>query len=136
MRSSHNPGDAREVVLHVMLQYGDGAPAFFRGSIGLEGAAREGDGYRVALPANSVHFATLVAPAYQAGPARLQATLHAAIFDAATGARIGDPCSTRFDLAAGGEPVLEFGLRRAQGPDGGLSASRAAHRRPLPSCLS
>jgi nicotinate phosphoribosyltransferase len=35
--------------------------------------------------------------------------------------------AARVCSAAGGEPVLEFGLRRAQGIDGGLAASRAAH---------
>jgi nicotinate phosphoribosyltransferase len=35
--------------------------------------------------------------------------------------------SSRVCMAAGGEPVLEFGLRRAQGIDGGLAASRAAY---------
>lgn len=35
--------------------------------------------------------------------------------------------AARVCLAAGGDPVLEFGLRRAQGIDGGLSASRAAY---------
>lgn len=34
--------------------------------------------------------------------------------------------SARVVLAAQGDPVIEFGLRRAQGIDGGLSASRAA----------
>ena len=35
--------------------------------------------------------------------------------------------AARVAMAARGEPVLEFGLRRAQGIDGALAASRAAH---------
>jgi nicotinate phosphoribosyltransferase len=34
--------------------------------------------------------------------------------------------ASRVCLAAGGDPVLEFGLRRAQGPDAGIYGSRAA----------
>lgn len=34
--------------------------------------------------------------------------------------------AARICLAANGDPVIEFGVRRAHGPDGGLSASRAA----------
>ncbi len=35
--------------------------------------------------------------------------------------------AARICQAADGEPVLEFGLRRAHGPDGGISGSRAAY---------
>jgi len=35
--------------------------------------------------------------------------------------------AARICLAAGDDPVLEFGLRRAQCPDGGVSAARAAY---------
>ena len=35
--------------------------------------------------------------------------------------------AARICEAAGDDPVLEFGLRRAQGPDGGVCASRAAY---------
>ncbi len=35
--------------------------------------------------------------------------------------------AARVCLAADGDPVMEFGLRRAHGPDGGLTGSRAAY---------
>lgn len=35
--------------------------------------------------------------------------------------------AARIYLAAKGEPVMEFGLRRAHGPDGGISGTRAAY---------
>ncbi len=35
--------------------------------------------------------------------------------------------AARCRIAAQGDPIFEFGLRRAQGPDGGLTASRSAY---------
>src|SRR5678815_277230 len=58
--------------------------------------------------------------------------LQAQLVDTALLTHIGFPTlvatkAARMCLAANGGEVLEFGLRRAQGPDGGLSASRAAY---------
>ena len=58
--------------------------------------------------------------------------LQAQIVETALLTHIGFPTlvatkAARMCLAANGGEVIEFGLRRAQGPDGGLSASRAAY---------
>ena len=58
--------------------------------------------------------------------------LQAQLVETALLTQIGFPTlvatkAARLCLAAEGDEVLEFGLRRAQGPDGGLSASRAAY---------
>jgi nicotinate phosphoribosyltransferase len=58
--------------------------------------------------------------------------LQAQLVETALLAHVGFPTlvatkAARVCEAAAGDEVLEFGLRRAQGPDGGLTASRAAY---------
>jgi nicotinate phosphoribosyltransferase len=58
--------------------------------------------------------------------------LQAQLVETALLAHVGFPTlvatkAARLCEAAAGDEVLEFGLRRAQGPDGGLTASRAAY---------
>jgi nicotinate phosphoribosyltransferase len=58
--------------------------------------------------------------------------LHAQLAETALLTHVGFPTlvatkAARVCQAARGQDVIEFGLRRAQGPDGGLAASRAAY---------
>lgn len=52
--------------------------------------------------------------------------VESALLNAINYATLAASKAARVCQAAAGEPVLEFGLRRAQGPDGALTASRAA----------
>jgi hypothetical protein len=94
----YNPGAARSVDLAIVLQLGTAAPIAYRGALDFPGAAAQPGGLlRLPLPANAIYFTTLLAPklASIAALAR-EATWHAALFDAATGGRIGELSSARF----------------------------------------
>jgi len=61
------------------------------------------------------------------GPLLAAQLLETAILNALNFQTLIATKAARVCLAARGEPVLEFGLRRAQGIDGGVAASRAAY---------
>lgn len=61
------------------------------------------------------------------GPLAEAQLLETAVLNALNYSTLIATKSARIRLAADGDRVMEFGLRRAQGPDGGLSGSRAAY---------
>jgi len=94
----YNPGPAREVELAVLLQYGDGAPIYYRDDVGFPEADLNGDTWRLELPENAAWYGELMAPAWRDEPAFPYGTWHAALFDPDSGAPIGDLVSARFEL--------------------------------------
>jgi nicotinate phosphoribosyltransferase len=60
------------------------------------------------------------------GPVAQGQLVESALLNAINYATLAASKAARVCQAAGHEPVLEFGVRRAQGPDGALTASRAA----------
>ena len=94
----YNPGEARDFELVVLLSY-PGLPEIpYRGPLNFEGAERTETGYRLTMPDNAVFFSRLLAPPYPAGTTYTHGYWHAALFDAATGERVGELCSIRFDF--------------------------------------
>ncbi len=60
------------------------------------------------------------------GPVAQGQLVETTLLNAINYATLAASKAARVCVAAAGEPVLEFGVRRAQGPDGALTASRAA----------
>lgn len=107
------------------LRGADGEPLFPPDFLDMLGAMR------LSLDVDMVEEGTIVFPneplARVRGP-----LLQAQLVETALLTLVGFPTlvatkAARLTLAAGDDEVIEFGLRRAQGPDGGLSASRAAY---------
>ena len=98
----YNPGPARKVDLTLMVQYGQYPPFWYTGPLGLPGTPKGGEAVRIALAANSVQYAKLMAPKYAKPKDVDHGFWHVALFEADSGKRVGEVLTVRFDLAEGG----------------------------------
>ena len=116
---------AADLTYLASLRDGEGAPLFPAGFLDYLGALR------FACTVDAVPEGSLVFPhapiVRVTGPIAHGQLVETALLTMINFETLIATKAARVALAARGAPVLEFGLRRAQGIDGGLSASRAAY---------
>jgi nicotinate phosphoribosyltransferase len=117
--------EADDLAYLARLKGNDGAPLFDAGFLDYLGALR------FACDVDAVPEGTVVFPHEPLlrvrGPILEAQIVETALLNFINFQTLIATKAARVCLGAGGEPVLEFGLRRAQGLDGGLSAARAAY---------
>jgi len=121
----HYRFDEEDLAFLATQRGSDGAPLFEQGF--LESLRR----LEPAVDVDAVPEGTVVFPQEPlvrvSGPVVPAMLLETALLDVVNFQTLIATKAARVCLAAGGDPVIEFGLRRAQGIDGGLAASRAAY---------
>jgi nicotinate phosphoribosyltransferase len=122
---SHLRFDAEDLAFLRAQEGADGAPLFEQGFVEALGRLE------VAVDMAAVPEGTVVFPHEPllrvVGPVLPAMLLESALLTVVNFQTLVATKAARVCLAARGEPVLEFGMRRAQGLDGALSASRAAY---------
>jgi nicotinate phosphoribosyltransferase len=116
--------DEQDLAYLAEVRGNDGAPLFDRAFLDHLGALRFSCDVH-AVPEGTVVF-PLEPMVRVTGPILQCQLLETAVLNAINFQSLIATKAARVVMAARGDPVLEFGLRRSQGFDGGLSASRAA----------